>query len=91
MGALNEMPDADILHKIHHSLGKLEGDMDSVKTNVGIVHTKVETLENTMTTKVEGVEKRVTEVEKKTDISRGVIVTVFILITSLAGYFIGKH
>ena len=80
-----------ILHSIHRTLGKLEGDMDSVKTNIGIVHTKVESLENTMTTQVNAVDKRVTEVEKKTDVSRGVIAIVFLLVTSLAGYFIGKH
>lgn len=81
----------NILHSIHRTLGKLEGDMDSVKTNVGIVHTKVESLEQTMTTQVNAVDKRVTEVEKKTDVSRGVIAIVFLLVTSLAGYFIGKH
>ena len=81
----------NVLHSIHRSLGKLEGDMDSVKTNIGIVHTKVESLEQTMTTQVNAVDKRVTDVEKKTDISRGVVAVVFILVTSLAGYFIGKH
>jgi hypothetical protein len=83
--------ETDILHSIHRTLGKLEGDMDSVKTNIGIVHTKVESLENTMTTQVNAVDKRVTEVEKKTDISRGVVAIVFLLVTSLAGYFLGKH
>lgn len=80
----------NILHSIHRSLGKLEGDMDSVKTNVGIVHTKVEALEQTMTTQVNAVDKRVTEVEKKTDISRGIVAIVFTLIVAVAGFFIGK-